>query len=273
MTKIALSLLGSVDPSWASWAQSLLEKLYLKVEKHPLLVYLVIAHSKLLFKSYLMTTHLETGVASAPAFEEFEASHDAFLGAPRIVLCEESLRNLPRHVQAGVILHEGAHSVLHGELRSYTLTPPPLLRDVEAKLQAPQGYSVNLLYLFSTAVKDYEATELLLELGFREEAKDYVIYALEPSPRLVEDWKLASAAGIFLRLVHLAELLKPLCCASPLMEDGEVKTRALSMTSHLPTAYADGLVDIAASPAWRSRATLQEKLEGLAEVFLERFTA
>lgn len=267
MTKISIETIGEVDPSWRRWVKELLEALYLKVEEPPNLIYLILIKDRGSFGSYLTSTHIEAGVASHPAYDEYECSHDAFLGVPRIVLCEEALRNLPRRVQAGAILHEGAHSILHGVLEAYIMIPTINFQKLMESYTIAKELLNSFIFILSIAVKDYEATKLLLKLGFREEARAYIIHLLQPSLRIVEDWKIASSLSKSLTLLHLAELLKPLCCSSPIIE--EVWSQAISFINHLTKELSQNLIKIASSGSWRYESTLRGKVEKLGSELLE----
>jgi len=161
VTKVLVTRVGPVDVGWSSWAVGLLKELYGRVEEPPYLVYVVVVHDAPTFRSLVSSIHEEVGALSPPAYEEYEAVHDAYTGAPRIVLCEELIRRRPMRAQAGAILHEGAHSVLHGELRFYEVS-----LSLASRLGLG-GLSLSALYLLSVAVKDYEATRLLVDVGFR----------------------------------------------------------------------------------------------------------
>mgnify|MGYP000097139625 CR=1 FL=1 len=262
MVKLSTSYVGPIDREWAAHALRRLLGLYAKVEEPPLLVYVVFVHDAPTFKSYLALLHEEAGVASAPAYDGYEATHDAFTGAPRITLCEELIKREPEAVQDGIILHEGAHSVLHGELRFYEAG-----RYLRLLLDrgVPQVKALNLLYLLSVAVKDYEATKLLVEKGFVEPAKAYAQRLLKRSEESLHEWGLSLRLG--LEDVHLAELLKPLCCSAPLARDVAILEAAKFYVSHLPPTWAERLLSLAFEGDWREGG-FEDRLSRLALSFM-----
>lgn len=120
-------------------------------------------------EAFLAKEFKEVGVVSAPFNELFFAMHDAWRGTPRIVLCLERMRKLPRLVQTGGIQHEVGHTVRHGSLHYYLLPLPPVLLDISERFNLSLEYAANLLYLISIAVKDYEVSRLLHERGCVED--------------------------------------------------------------------------------------------------------
>ncbi|MEM4700353.1 MAG: hypothetical protein QXT74_05325, partial [Candidatus Nezhaarchaeales archaeon] len=239
MTKVVVERLGPVREAEVEAVLSTLRRLYEAVEDPPLLVYLVLASDRERFASLLASIHDLWGVESSPSFERFEAAHDAYTGAPRLVVCLEPLRALPREAAEGVVLHEAAHTVLHGSLDAY-LAPRGVVEEA-AKLAGP-GPSLDLAYLAAAAVKDYEASSLLLSAGFRREARAHVLHLLSQREGLEEEWRLSLGLGA--PALHLAEVLKPLCCAAPLLGDAEVAMAAEAYTSHLPARARRGLREL-----------------------------
>ncbi|MCX8205130.1 MAG: hypothetical protein N3H31_05715 [Candidatus Nezhaarchaeota archaeon] len=263
MTKIVVERLGEVEEAEVTAMLTTLRRLYDAVEEPPLLVYLVIASDRARFSSLLAYLHDLWGVKSSPSFEGLEATHDAYAGAPRLIACLEPLKALPSEVVEGIVLHEAAHTILHGSLEAYSA--PRRVLEEAARLMGPE-HAFNLAYLTATAVKDYEASKLLISLGFHREAKAHVLYLLSRREGLKEEWELSLKLNI--PLLHLAEVLKPLCCAAPLLGDVEVEEGVEGYTSHLPAWARRGLREVIERGGWLLKGPLWSKVESLLQSLL-----
>jgi hypothetical protein len=263
LTKLVVERLGLVEEGEVEAILATLRRLYEAVREPPSLVYVVLASSRSLFNLFMSSIHLNYEVASTPGFEGFEAAHDAYTGVPRLALCLEELRKLPSRAVDGVVLHEAAHTVLHGSLDSY-LPASGALRAAEA---LDPRLSLELTYIAASSVKDWEATELLVNLGFREEAKAYALHALSKRGGLEAEWRMAVEAGV--PLLHLAELLKPLCCASPLLSDEVVAGSCDAYLAHLPASASKALRELVEKPSWMRGRGLWGRVEALLKSLAE----
>ena len=188
----------------------------------------------------------ELGIATS-GDEGFLAAHDAWRGVPRITVCVERIMGLPELLRQGIIRHEVAHTVLHGSLEYYIFR---LSQDVLAKGRA-RGIGVPILqqlfYYVSVAVKDYEATKLLVEHGYEECQAALALHQLEVS----EEDKLAWRMALWhpqARLVYLTAQLKPLLFARPLLElpttAQRVNQGVKAMLEHLPPEERERLLKL-----------------------------
>jgi len=158
----------------------------------------------------------ELGISTS-GDEGFLATHDAWGGVPRITICVERIMDLPKLLWQGIIRHEVAHTVLHGSLEYYIFRLP---QDVLAMGRA-RGLGVPILqqlfYYTSVAIKDYEATKLLVEHGYEECQVALALHQLEVTEEDRLAWRMARQHPQA-RLVYLAAQLKPLLFAHPLLE-------------------------------------------------------
>jgi len=263
LTKLVVEKLGRVEEAEVEALLATLRRLYGSVEDPPLLVYVVVAGDRRSFNSFLASLHSRWRVASTPGFEGFEAAHDAYTGVPRLALCLEELRVLPRLVVDGVVLHEAAHTVLHGCLDAYS-PPRGVLRAAE---ELEPRLRLELAYLAAASVKDYEASKLLVERGFHEEARAYVLHELAKLGGLEAEWRASLQLGV--PLLHLAELLKPLCCAAPLLSDGAVVEAVEAYLAHLPSWASEALRRLVEDPSWTRRQGLWSRVEALLQGLAE----
>jgi len=189
----------------------------------------------------------ELGIATS-GDEEFLATHDAWRGMPRITVCAERIMGLPELLRQGIIRHEVAHTVLHGSLEYYVFSLP---QDVLAMGRA-RGIGVPILqqlfYYVSVAVKDYEATKLLVEHGYEECQVALALHQLEATEEDKLAWRMAIRHPQA-RLVYLAAQLKPLLFACPLLElpttTQRVKQGVEEMLGHLPPEESERLLKLA----------------------------
>ena len=109
----------------------------------------------------------------------------------------------------------------------------------------PRQSILDILYLVSIAVKDYEVTRLLYERGYVEDHVAYSKYLLEPSSEELQAWNLAQTDKRATLLV-LVSILKTVCCAAPLLEDeryGSDVVKAIDRSmSYLPEALSRWLL-------------------------------
>lgn len=178
------------------------------------------------------------------AFEvSFFAVHDAWQGTPRIMVAYDKSLILPKLVRIGSLHHEVAHSVLHGSLEFYSFPIPVILFNLERKGVFSRRITIDLLYLISVAVKDYEVTRLLYERGYVKDQVSYNKYFLEPSKEEIEAWKLVNNETA--KFLVLVSLLKTACCATPLLKDerynNEVSESIVKSMSYLPSGLSTHL--------------------------------
>lgn len=160
--------------------------------------------------AFLATQSRLAGVRSSDFDEDFYAYHHAWLGLPSITLSLEKLSTLTPILAEACIRHEVAHSILHGEISYYVAPPPPAYMQLKEAFKLPEDYVLDLTYLTSIAVKDYEATKLLYAHNYVEDQLKYAEHLLDEDLD-VSLWKIAeynpSAKALFLT----ASLKVPLC--------------------------------------------------------------
>ena len=182
--------------------------------------------------------------------EAFICSHDAWRGSPRLLVCMERLSALSPMARLGALRHEVAHTVLHGALVYYVLRIP-----LDC-LQLAQAKGVDLtmlqqvLYYCATAVKDFEATRLLLSRGYRECQVTYTEAQFVPSDEDEFAWLLAKQHPQA-RLLFFTSQLEMLLPSWPLEVAGLMRLEecADSMLSYMEPDERKRLVDEAISIA------------------------
>ncbi len=173
--------------------------------------------------AFLASQAQKAGVKSISFDEEFYAYHQAWTGLPSIIISIEKLSTLTQILIEACIRHEVAHSVLHGELRYYVIPIPPAYQRLKGCFKLPNEYLLDLTYLTSIAVKDYEATKLLYTHNYKEDQIKYAEHLLDEGLD-ISLWKIVeqnpSAKALFLT----ANLKVPFCI-KPLLNQQNIYLR------------------------------------------------
>jgi len=182
--------------------------------------------------------------------EAFICSHDAWLGHPRLLVCIERLLALSPIVRLGTIRHEAAHTVLHGAPIYYVF---PIPADCIKMAQTKGVSSVVLqqvLYYCAIAVKDFEATKLLLHQGYRECQVAFAEAQFTPSDEDRLAWLLAKDRPQA-RLLFFTAQLKSLLLAWPLEVAGlfHLEQSTEAMLGYLEPEQRKQLLDMATNIA------------------------
>jgi hypothetical protein len=238
MVRIVLHKFGDVEEIFVNEVLEIINDCYNRIDSHAVEIvdlYFFDRSSKM--NAFIGEEKRKMGIETSPFEESFFAVHDAWYGIPRIMVAYDRALELPRLVRAGCIRHEAAHTILHGSLEYYSFPMPISLYEMERKGIILKQVAIDLLYLASMAVKDYEVTRLLYQKGFAEEQFAYNKYFLEPSQEDQEVWEIAKNDRNA-RLIVLVSLLKTCCCAAPLLKDekfgGDMEKLLTHSMNHLP---------------------------------------
>lgn len=247
--KIVISKFGEVYADEIPRTLAVVKECYSRLAPHEVaLVDLYFFERSSSTQAFLAKEFKQVGVVSASFDELFFAMHDAWRGTSRIVLCLEKMRKLPRLVQTGGIRHEVGHSVLHGSLSYYLLPIPPVLSRLSKRFNFSQGYAMNLLYLISIAVKDYEVSRLLHERGYIKDQIAYLKHVLAVSESDILSWEI-SGGNPLAQALCLISSLKPIGCAMPFLPQkkfgASIKLRVTESLSYLPARYSTLLLKTA----------------------------
>jgi hypothetical protein len=147
---------------------------------------------------------------------EFVCAHDAWRGYPRVICSFDRLAKLNKLGRLGAIRHEAAHSALHSSLEYYIFRIPDECRHTAAIKGLEPPVLDQALYYVSVAVKDFEATRLLVQHDFIDSQFAFALEWLKPSEQSKSDWKLAQA-NRQTKFIYLATLLRPMLFAHPLL--------------------------------------------------------
>jgi len=272
--KIVVSRFNGVVDEEVDGIVKVMEECYSRLAPHDVtLVDLYVFDRSSSLEAFLAKESSEVDVASAPFDELFFAIHDAWRGTPRIALCFERMRGLPKLVQVGGIRHEVGHSVLHGSLSYYFLSLPPGLLGLMDRFSLSLEYATNLLYLVSIAVKDYEVTRLLHERGYVEDQVAYAKHLLTVSEDDLLAWRMAQGKPLT-EILCLTSGLKAPGCAVPLIfnktHGEEINRRLKESLSYLPPDYSSLLLKVLSEDFSRLGADTLENIEHMTNLIAER---
>jgi len=271
--KIVVSTFNGMTDEAVNSLIKIMEECYHRLAPHDVtLVDLYIFERSSSLEAFLAKESSEVGVASAPFDELFFAMHDAWRGTPRITLCFERMRGLPKLVQVGGIRHEVGHSVLHGSLGYYFMSLPPGLLGLVDRFGLSLEYGMNLLYLVSIAVKDYEVTRLLHERSYVEDQVAYVKHLLTVSEDDLLAWRMAQGKPLA-EILCLTSGLKAPGCAVPLLSNKtygeEIRSRLKESFSYLPPDYSSLLLKVLSEDFPRLGTDTLENIEHMTDLIAE----
>jgi len=248
LVRIVISKYGRIREDEVASIVEVMEECYSRLAPHNVLfVDLYLFERSSSVEAFFAKERGEVGVVTATFDVKSFAMHDAWRGTPRISICLERMMKLPELVRAGGIRHEVGHSILHGELQYYLFPFPPSLIEMKTRFNLPTEYSRDLLYLVSTAVKDYEVTRLLYQRGYVEDQAAYAKFLLQTSEDDVLSWKLSQGKPL-LEALCLVSCLKTAGCAAPLLADKgfgeEIKQHLKESLNYFPTNLSNLILKI-----------------------------
>ena len=249
MVKLVISKFGRVNEGFLEDILRVAEECYSRFkDSQPSLVDLYVFEKTSTMEAFMAKEKENLKILTSPFEESFFATHDAWYGTPRITVCIEKMRSLPRIVVVGGLRHEVAHTILHGSPEYYLLVLPKPLKEAGEIYEIADKTVNDILYLISVAAKDYEVTRLLYSGGYIEDQVAYCKHYLKPTLEEKTVWEIAKTNSLA-KLVFLTSTLKNLCCAVPLLKDKvyglEVKKEMDKSLSYLPEKLALKVFEVA----------------------------
>jgi hypothetical protein len=196
---------------------------------------------------------------------DFLATHDAWRGYPRIHICQERVKGIPRGVVQGTMHHEIGHAFHHGRTDFYTFRFSISLQ------QAGHSHGLNLallqqcVYFLSIAIKDQEVVQWLAEIGLGFGQLALLGYLLSDTGEEHRAWELARGSHS-LRKIALAAFLKTFLPIEAMISVGIPEAKILrnqwdEAYGWLPEKEKEGLSLFAVSIKNVEAKTFQERLE------------
>ncbi|MEM2897484.1 MAG: hypothetical protein QXG01_07970, partial [Candidatus Bathyarchaeia archaeon] len=141
MVRINVLKFGNVSEIELKEIVKIIEECYDRISPHELAIVDLLAFERSSsLDAFLSRDYKKLNIASLRFDEYFFAMHDAWYGIPRIFVCLERMRKLPKLVQEGGLRHEVAHTVLHGSVEYYIIPMPLALIKSGEKFGIPKDY-------------------------------------------------------------------------------------------------------------------------------------
>jgi hypothetical protein len=189
---IRVTSIGFIGEPFLAEIRSIAVDFYSKAGGEPPLLEIYIYSSGERMRARILREAEELGVT---VMGDFVVLHEAWRGWPRIHVNYEECANMDTRVTRALLLHELAHSKLHG-------SPYYYLVSLDKSIAGRYGREALIIeYMASIAVKDLEALELLRNLGYEEEIASYVEFVKTQ----ISDIKCYEITG----LLELAKLATP----------------------------------------------------------------
>jgi hypothetical protein len=247
MVKIILQRIGDISEENRREIVAIIEECYERLKPHKIeLLDLLLFQDSSKMKQFYLHEREAVGVVSEDFGEHFIAVHEAWRGISRISVCLESTRKVSQLIQRGALQHEVGHSVLHGSMEYYLFPFSAPLIEASKQFSLSKKYFVNLLYLVSIAVKDYEVTKLLVERGFVDDQTAYSNHMLKTSKEDLDTWAIAKGNPISIML-SLAARFKDAACFIALqskLSETKIVDKLRKELSYLPDPILENMLKI-----------------------------
>jgi len=272
MVRVVLRRFGSIEGSDIDYIMKTLEECYLRFDPHEVsYLDLYLFENTASMKAFFNLERLEVGVTLGSFEDVFIAQHDAWRGVPRISICLDRLRSLPKEVRIGSIRHEVGHSVLHGSIEYY-VTPQLMMPGLASRLSEKSAGS--FMYLVSIAVKDFEVARSLFERGYAEDQVAYAMNILDTTDDDLLAWRI-SRGNRFAETLCLISRFKEVCYAAPFLGSeryrSELEDRIVQNLSYLGSANTKKLLEIATGDLPKLGVDTIKNINLLSHLLLETF--
>jgi len=215
--EIILQKFGRIPDEAVIEIQTVMDDCYRRLSPHSLeLVDVILFENSSRMEAFSSREKYLVGAYSSGLEADFVATHEAWTGIPRILICYERLRRLNPLLVRATIRHEVAHSVLHGSLEYYVYAVPRSLFEASEKYSFPRTFTIDILYLISMGVKDYEVTRLLLDHKYIDDQIAYSLHVLETKKDELEAWNLSKRDPAKMLLCLVARFKDLACVAATL---------------------------------------------------------
>ena len=217
-----------------------------------------------LMAAYLNNERAKYGLSFLWEIEDFYATHDAWLGNPRIHISIDSLNEMDYEAFIGCVRHEVGHAILHGNIDYYVFSIPRVLRENFGSLASKIAYSLAI------SVKDFEVTSFLINLGFIRDQLSYGRFLLRVSSDEIENYKIAKIS-FESKAIACASILKPILCAFPLMKvSAEIGNLITNYLNSLLNELGSKILDIVENSVKNFNVDFRGKLEVLSKNFVSK---
>jgi hypothetical protein len=166
--------------------------------------------------SFLREEKFKLGMSFNTVDDASACTHEVLRGYPRLLLCSERLERYSKLARAGAIRHEAAHTVLHGALEYSIFQIPEDCRHTAMVKGIDNEKLDEIFFQLSLGVKDYEATNLLIEHDYIHCQFAYAMEWIQPAEDDKAAWSI-SRTNRQTRFVYESALMRPILFTNPLL--------------------------------------------------------
>lgn len=272
LTKVVLQRFGVIPKKIEREIISIIDECYERLRPHEVeLVDILLFKDSSKAGTFYLQERSTIGIVSDNLDAQFFAMHDAWRGTSRIGVVLDRMEKLPKLIQVGALRHEVGHSVLHGSFEYYAFSLNKALISASKQFKLSKGHLVNLLYLISIAVKDYEVSRLLLKKGFVEDQLAYSKHILKTSEDDLVAWKIAKDYPSMMVLA-LAGRLKDTASFISLqskLSKTEIIDSLRKELSYLPSSILDDILKIVKRFPEKMSEDTSQNVDLMMKIFVE----
>ena len=272
MTKLVLKKFGEISGGDVEEIVAVIEECYERLMFHEVeILDLLLFKNSSAMKDFYSSESSAMGVISEELGEQFFAGHDAWRGTSRIAVCLERMKRLPKQVQLGILRHEVGHSVLHGSMEYYVFSITPPLAVASARFGISRQFSLDILYLISIAVKDFEVTRVLLDRGYVDDQIAYIKHVLSTSNEDLDAWQIAEGnhAGMALCLAGRLKDVTPAIALCSKLGEPEMAKWMNDELSYLPEKVLTNMSNFLQKFLLKATGNTFEKVDVAMKIFIE----
>lgn len=230
MTKVELNVVtrGSVSGGVKNDVVNTVKDCY----KHfgsqvPYRLEILLTDSEAILRDYLRQEKFNQGIIEDESYDNV-CMYDNLRGFPRITLSMERLSQFNKQARQGVIRHQAAHSALHGSLEYRIFKIPDESRQMAMVKNIDNLTMENAVYKLSLAIKDFEATRLLVEHNYINCQLAFALEWIQPVNSIGAP-KQPARVDRQEKFINQITLLKPILFSHPLIQVPKSKKIDLEM--------------------------------------------
>lgn len=193
----------------------------------PYKVEVLITDTEAIMTDYIRQEKFKMGIIENKV-EDTICLYDIIKGYPRITLSVEKLERYSKNAKFGLIRHQAAHSILHGSLEYTIFKIPDDLRQIGLVKGIDMNTLETILQKLSLAIKDCEASKLLVEHEFINCQLAFALEWIQPKidPKMILKQQ-QQKVDRQQKFINHIELLKPILYSLPLIAAPQSKKISL----------------------------------------------
>lgn len=188
---------------------------------------ILLTDSEAILRDYLRQEKFNQGIIEDEVYDDI-CLYDNLRGFPRITISMEKLSQFKKQARQGIIRHQAAHSALHGSLEYRIFKIPDECRQIAMVKNIDNLTLENAIYKLSLAIKDCEATKLLVEHGYVNCQLALALEWIQPTNGIGSPQKVAQIDRQE-KFINQIALLKPILFAHPLISIPKSRKIALEL--------------------------------------------